>query len=155
MKYIIALIIMTIISCSCDDKPDKLKPAFSSYNISFDKEGGDTLIYALTDDWSFWDFMSIDSATVAMPHCEDVFPNSEPPVTKPGTCSNETLTVQYDILQKYIEPVSIEGDWFEITKITLREVSIVVSPNLTGNSREVRLTPDYSGTSLTISQSSN
>jgi hypothetical protein len=155
MKNIIALIIMTIISCSCDDKSDKLKPAFSNYTIMFNKEGGDTLIYSLRDDWSFYEYLKIDGVTTSLPHCDEVFTDEGYKNGKPGECSNESLTVKYDSLSNRLEPIIIEGSWFKILKKTTKQVSIIISSNLTGNNREVRLTPDYSGTSLTISQSSN
>lgn len=159
MKNIIILSILTIFFYSCDHfrppKVDKLYSAFSNYNITFNKEGGDTLIYALVDYWRFDSYIQIDTIAVRMPRCDDVFPNSEPPVQKAGTCTNDILTVKYDFLQKYIEPVLIEGHWFKITKKSLREVSIVVSPNLSGKIRKVILTPDRNGTRLVISQVSN
>jgi hypothetical protein len=149
---------LTILFYSCNnEKVDRLSYAFSSYNISFDKKGADTIIYAIIDDWKIWTDMVIDGTTVAMPQCEEVFSfsNSGLPVYNPGICSSDILTVKYDFLQRHIEPVSIEGTWFKIIKNTLREINIVVHPNLTGKSREIRLSVDISGTSMVIYQSEN
>jgi hypothetical protein len=155
MKNIIALIILIIFFSSCDDKPDKLKPAFSNYNIMFNKEGGDTLIYSLRDDWYFYEYLKINGVTVSLPHCDEVFFDSSYKNGKSGVCANELLTVKYDSLNNRLQPIIIEGSWFKVMKKTAKQVSITISSNLTGSSREIRLTPDYNGTPLVISQSGN
>jgi hypothetical protein len=149
MKNMIILLITTILFYSCDNgEVDKIFNTFphSSYNISFDKNGVDTARYALHDDWWIGTHIQIDDTIVTMPRCEA---NS-----RPGTCFDDILTVKYDFLQKYMEIVSIEGNWFKITKNTSIELHIAVYPNLTGKSREIGLElSDRTGMYITISQS--
>lgn len=155
MKNIIVLIIFTIFFGSCEDKSDKLKPAFSNYNISFNKEGGDTLIYSSRDDWFFYEYLKINGIVTSLPHCDDVFFDDSYKNGKSGVCSNELLTVRYDSINNRLEPTIIEGSWFRVVKNTSKQLSITISLNQTGSSREIRLTPDFDGTPLIISQSNN
>jgi len=154
MKNFIRLMILAISLYSCCNE-EKYPITFSKGDVEFDKTGGNKVIVSLNDDWSFKDSLSIDYKTLYLPRCVEVFQNTEPPVYNPGTCSDSILTVKYDIMRKDLEPVQIEGSWFTISKKSLREISIVVSPNLTGKSRILWIRADIYGSAIFITQSAN
>ena len=144
--------IIAIILVSCGNDVEKLPHTFSEPNIQFDKAGGDTIIVSQSVEWSFSEALKIDDKTLSLPRCEEVFLNTEPLVQNPDTCSDSILTVKYDIMRKYLEPVKIESSWFTISKKSLKEVNIVISPNLTNKSRNFRIIVDKNGTTIVITQ---
>jgi hypothetical protein len=153
MKKMFLLLLSAVLFFSCDKGEGRhtfTQSAFSmsNYKISFDKDGGDTTIYANVDDWSFGRYIGTEDTLLVIPHCKEVFWNG-------GTCSDDFFTVEYDLRQKYVEPVLIEGNWFKIRKNTLRKVNISVLPNLTGQSRQIELYSDHNGTLMLISQSTD
>jgi hypothetical protein len=156
MKNMFLLLLTAVLFCSCDKgeghRTFQYAFTYSSYDISFDKDGGDTTIYAIRDNWSFWAYIKIDDTLLAMPHCKEVFWDGG---SRPGTCSDDFFTVEYDLRQKYMEPVLVESNWFKVTKSTLKEVNISVFPNLTEQSRIIELYPDHTGVPLKISQSTD
>lgn len=154
MKYIHILILMLIAVTlhSCDKKVDKFPYTFFKTDIQFNKEGGNTTIISQSDEWTFGNCLLLDNQTINFPRCEEVFPDTEPQIQRAGTCSNDILTVKYDFMRKYLEPVQVEGSWFKLIKKTLKEASIVVSPNLSGKSRNFRVTVDPNGTTIVVTQ---
>jgi hypothetical protein len=152
MKNIISLFVLMLMLYSCGYDVEKFSQTFWQPNICFDKEGGDTTIVSQSANWRFDDSFKIDDTTLFLPRCEEVFPNSEPPVTKPGTCVNDDFTVKYDILREYLEPVQVEGSWFKLTKVTLLEANIAVSPNVSGKVRKFRVLVSKDGIEIVVTQ---
>lgn len=147
------LMIVVAILYSCGDKVDKLPHTFSTIDIGIDVAGCDTTIISQSDEWTFGDCLILDNQTTNYLQCQEVFSNSEPPAKTPGICSNKVLTIKYDFLSEKFEPVQITGSWFKLTKKSLREANIVVSPNLSGKPRTLKITVDRGGTTIAVFQS--
>ncbi|MDR0566364.1 MAG: hypothetical protein LBG47_04910 [Prevotellaceae bacterium] len=153
MKNMFFLTIVVAILHACGNKVDKLPPTFSTADIRIAVAGCDTTIISQSDEWTFGDCLLLDNQTTNYPQCEEVFSNSEPPAKTPGICSDKVLTVKYDFLSEKFEPVQITGSWFKLTKKSLQEANIVVSPNLSGKPRTLKITVDRGGTTIAVSQS--
>ena len=159
MKYIFLLFAIAFCFSSCERRGDweKIYPqGFSATELSFSAKGGNTTITSQRDEWYFFGGIEINGEYFYFPRCGEVFPYvdySHLKEPKPGICSDNLLTVKYDILKKYLEIVEIESAWFKITKEDPKQMTVFIEPNLTGETRQIGLLAiDRNGTRISITQ---
>ncbi|MFV0390922.1 MAG: hypothetical protein ACK5KP_03410 [Paludibacteraceae bacterium] len=151
-KNLLTVMLIAVSLQSCDEKRDRFPVTFSEPVLQFTKDGGDTTIISMSDEWGFGQSLSLDGVIVNYPRCEEVFLNTEPIKMAPGSCSNDILTVKYDYTTRDFEPVQIEGSWFKVTKKSSTDVDIVVTPNLSGKFRRLWIIVDSNGTLIDVTQ---
>jgi hypothetical protein len=156
-KIFIIIIIFTTGLFACDKKVTGwTEPqGFSTFELSFDANGGDSTITSRRDEWSLLSIY-IDEVYFQLPYCENFFlDNMED--RKPVICSDSLLTVKYDFLKdNTIEPVSIECNWFEIIKENIKTINVRIEPNYTDKMRKITLCIyDTYATRITIAQSAD
>jgi hypothetical protein len=160
MKKVILFTIIVWGLCSCERERfdvTKLYPqGFSSTELSFSVNGGDTIVTSQRNEWSLDDYFMYDEQYFSLPRCDEVFPVTAQGVGRnPGICSDSLFTVKYDFFQKNcFEIIQIESSWFTIIKTTPKQIDIAIEPNLTGKTRQIRLgLGDKQGSNITIFQS--
>ena len=154
MNKIGIFIVLIVICFSCKNKCCEIDPPVFQNgfcDVKFNKNGGNTVIQAIRDNWRFYDVLKIDSISITLPNCVD--DTGHESRTQEGMCSDDNFIVEYKVLQKYIEPVMIEYSWFKIIKNTPEQISIIVPPNTSGRQHEVRFMCSTNGTDLIITQS--
>ena len=144
---------------SCRGGTDPIySQGFSAPELSFNADGGSSIITSQRDEWWFDFCCNIDDiygVITEFPRCKDVFPDAGySKDNKPGTCSDSTLSVTYDIINGHFEAVKIESNWFQVIKETPKQINFIIKANLTGYTRHLQLyVNDRMGTKIIISQS--
>jgi hypothetical protein len=155
--FLLVLIVPGLYSCEHPDVEQIYSQSFSTTELLTGAQGCDTIITSQRDEWTFVDYLRINGERIVFPVCEAVssYQSISDRPQRPGVCSDSILTVKYDIMKERLETVQIESDWFKFIKETPRKLSIVIKPNLTGETRHIRVPIfDRQGTNIDIIQSS-